>query len=108
MGESGGPTLGWLPSSLAKAGVGKEEIGLILMTHLHPDHCGGLVDEKGHAVFPNATLVVHEDELDFWLTLEESNALRKALNRFLIWLELPLNLTSSGNKNFFWRGCSWH
>lgn len=70
MGASAGPTLGWLPYSLAKAGVNKEDIGLILMTHLHPDHCGGLIDGQGNAVYPNAILAVHEDELDFWLTDE--------------------------------------
>lgn len=82
MGGSAGPTLGWLTSSLAKAGVKKEEIGLILMTHLHPDHCGGLVDENGEAVFPNATLVVHEDEIDFWLTLEGEQRSPESLKPF--------------------------
>jgi glyoxylase-like metal-dependent hydrolase (beta-lactamase superfamily II) len=82
MGGSAGPTLGWLTSSLAKAGVKKEEIGLILMTHLHPDHCGGLVDENGESVFPNATLVVHEDEIDFWLTLEGEQRSPESLKPF--------------------------
>jgi glyoxylase-like metal-dependent hydrolase (beta-lactamase superfamily II) len=36
------------------------------MTHLHPDHVNGLVDEHGEAVFPKAELVVNEAELNFF------------------------------------------
>jgi glyoxylase-like metal-dependent hydrolase (beta-lactamase superfamily II) len=39
---------------------------MVLMTHLHPDHEAGLLDAGGKAVFPNAELAVHEDELAFW------------------------------------------
>jgi len=66
MGNSAGPTLGWLPNSLAMAGVAPAEIDLILITHLHPDHCFGLLDENGRAVFPNARLAMHRDEHEFW------------------------------------------
>jgi glyoxylase-like metal-dependent hydrolase (beta-lactamase superfamily II) len=38
----------------------------VLATHLHPDHVGGLIDDQGRAVFPNAELVVHEAEPRFW------------------------------------------
>ena len=51
----------WRPS-----GVKPEDIGAILMTHLHPDHVGGLVDGSGHAVFPNAELIVHANEHAYW------------------------------------------
>jgi glyoxylase-like metal-dependent hydrolase (beta-lactamase superfamily II) len=36
------------------------------MTHLHPDHVGGLVDGSGRALFPNAELTVHADEQAYW------------------------------------------
>jgi glyoxylase-like metal-dependent hydrolase (beta-lactamase superfamily II) len=66
-GHTYGPTLGKLPANLRAAGFAPETIDVILLTHLHPDHSYGLVDEAGRAVFPNAQLVVHEVEAAFWL-----------------------------------------
>ena len=34
----------------------------ILLTHLHPDHFGGMISPKGQAVFPNATVWVSQEE----------------------------------------------
>lgn len=61
------PTLGTLPGNLRAIGVEPERIDTILLTHLHPDHSLGLVDEADRAVFPNAELIVHEVEAAFWL-----------------------------------------
>ena len=66
-GHSYGPTLGKLPQNLRAIGVAPESIDIILLTHLHPDHSLGLVDEAGEVVFPNAQLIVHEVEAAFWL-----------------------------------------
>ncbi len=57
---------GELNASLALAGVAASEIDTILLTHAHPDHIGGLVDPAGQAVFPQAELVIHQREIDFW------------------------------------------
>lgn len=61
-----GPDMGHLAAHLAAAGVAPAEVDVVLATHLHPDHVGGLVDHEGRAVFPNAELVVHEAEPRFW------------------------------------------
>ncbi len=66
-GHSYGPTLGKLPQNLRAIGIAPEKVDTILLTHLHPDHSLGLVDEQGRAVFPNAHLIVHEVEAAFWL-----------------------------------------
>ncbi len=61
-----GPSLGRLPAALAAAGVGPASIDAVAMTHLHPDHVNGLLAPDGQAAFPNAELVLHAAEHDFW------------------------------------------
>lgn len=55
-----------LAASLAAAGVGTEQVDLVLLTHLHFDHTGGATrrDESGTLVpaFPNAEYVVQRQE----------------------------------------------
>jgi glyoxylase-like metal-dependent hydrolase (beta-lactamase superfamily II) len=65
-GANMGPTLGRLAGNLAAIGVAPEDIDTILVTHLHPDHVGGLVDGSGQAVFPKAELVVHAVDATYW------------------------------------------
>nr|WP_245259332.1 MBL fold metallo-hydrolase [Methylobacterium sp. 77] len=67
MGHFGGDTLGRVPEALAVAGVAPEDIGTVLLTHLHPDHAGGLIHDDGSAAYPNAELVLHEAESAYWL-----------------------------------------
>jgi glyoxylase-like metal-dependent hydrolase (beta-lactamase superfamily II) len=66
-GHTMGPMLGKLPQNLRAIGVAPEAIDIVMLTHLHPDHSLGLVDEAGRAVFPKAELIVHEIEAAFWL-----------------------------------------
>ena len=62
-----GPDAGHLASNLAATGVDAAMIDTILLTHMHPDHSAGLADrETGHPFFPNAELVVHENEPKHW------------------------------------------
>lgn len=60
------PTMGRLSRSLGAAGVSPEQIDLILLTHLHSDHVGGLLAEGGTAFFPRAELAIARAELDYW------------------------------------------
>lgn len=61
-----GPDLGGLHAALAAAGVAPEQISTVLLTHIHPDHCGGLLAADGSAAFPNAELAMAGAEWDFW------------------------------------------
>jgi len=70
-----GPTLGQVEQNLRASGYAPEQVDTILMTHLHPDHVCGLVDENGEAVYPNAELRASEGDADFWLDEERSQAL---------------------------------
>jgi glyoxylase-like metal-dependent hydrolase (beta-lactamase superfamily II) len=61
-----GPTAGRLPANLAAAGIQPGEIDTVLLTHMHPDHTPGLIDPAGAPFFPNAELLLHEDEAAYW------------------------------------------
>ncbi len=58
------PTTGGFPNALAAAGVAPDEVTHLIMTHLHVDHVGGMVDAAGNAVFANAELVSGQGEWD--------------------------------------------
>ncbi len=66
----GGGILGRLAGNLRSAGYTPEQVDLVLVTHLHPDHVGGLTTHDGKRVFPNATVYVAKAESDFWLSSE--------------------------------------
>src|SRR5438445_1639110 len=64
----GGGALGRLVGSLRSAGYTPEEVDIVLLTHLHSDHVGGLTTQDGKRVFPNAEVYVAKAESSFWLS----------------------------------------
>lgn len=63
---------GGITKALAQAGVSPEEIDLVVITHMHPDHIGGLMTE-GAPTFANARYVTGSTEYDFWSKMEAGN-----------------------------------
>ncbi|MFV0676714.1 MBL fold metallo-hydrolase [Variovorax sp. tm] len=71
-----GTTLGNLQANLKAAGYQPEQVDDVLITHMHGDHVGGLVQD-GKLVFPNATIHAGQEDADFWLNkanLEKASA----------------------------------
>lgn len=64
---------GDLVKNLEASGYGPQQIDLVLLTHMHPDHCLGLTKEN-RPVFPNAVVKCDARESDYWLQADNANS----------------------------------
>lgn len=62
-----GPTLGKLGAALKASGYQPEQVDEVYITHMHPDHVGGLMNGDQRA-FPNAIVRADQHDADFWLS----------------------------------------
>lgn len=73
------PTMGSLPDALAEAGVARESIGTVALTHTHGDHVHGLVAADGSDAFPNLRrLLVPREEIAMFDGYERLSRFRQA------------------------------
>lgn len=63
---------GGIVAALAEAGVSPDEIDVVVLTHMHPDHIGGLMAD-GAPTFANARYVTGSAEYNFWSKMEPGN-----------------------------------
>jgi glyoxylase-like metal-dependent hydrolase (beta-lactamase superfamily II) len=66
-GREGG--LGQTRAQLEASGYKPEDVTIVVITHFHGDHIGGLT-EGGQPAFPNARYVTGQAEYDFWTAPE--------------------------------------
>lgn len=59
---------GCLLRSLRAAGIEAAEVDTVVITHAHPDHIGGTVNEDGSLVFAGARYFIAADEWEFWMS----------------------------------------
>lgn len=73
-----------LPDKLAAAGFTPDAITLVIITHCHFDHIGGIFNPDDTYIYPNARYVMAQDEWTFWadedrLAASESNPSTRVL-----------------------------
>jgi glyoxylase-like metal-dependent hydrolase (beta-lactamase superfamily II) len=73
-----GTSLGKLLANFVASGYRPDQVDLVLITHLHPDHVGGITSLAEKCVFPNAEIIVPKLEADYWLS---EDAEKKSLER---------------------------
>lgn len=63
-----------LTDNLHKLGVAAVQVDIVLITHMHGDHIGGLLTGE-KVVFANAEIYIPQMEYDYWMSDEEMNRL---------------------------------
>lgn len=77
-----GPNLGALLANLRAAGYEPDQVDMVLLTHMHFDHIGGLINEDEEPTFPDATVWVAQTENDYWLSEQIAATMPKERQQF--------------------------
>jgi glyoxylase-like metal-dependent hydrolase (beta-lactamase superfamily II) len=64
--------VGQYHSNLQAAGIDRNAVDVVIISHFHGDHINGLVGPENKPAFPNAEIMVPEVEAAFWA--DENNA----------------------------------
>ena len=71
IGMFGGETEGKLPAELQRVGLRAEDVDIVFLTHLHPDHVGWNLSQRDPnpaAMFPNARYLAHRADVGAFTT----------------------------------------
>jgi glyoxylase-like metal-dependent hydrolase (beta-lactamase superfamily II) len=69
------PQTGRLLQNLQSGGISPEDIDVVILTHGHPDHIGGITLEDGRLAFTNARYAMRKEEWDFWTSKQAEDRL---------------------------------
>jgi glyoxylase-like metal-dependent hydrolase (beta-lactamase superfamily II) len=83
-----GKGAGNLAALMAEAGCAPEQVDIVVITHCHPDHIGGLM-EGDRPGFPNARTVFGAAEFDYWSKGEDIPEARKQTHALFVEIAMP-------------------
>ena len=93
IGGPASPTSAWVPepgallARLDELGVPATDLPTVVITHVHDDHIGGLLDDAGSPAFPNARHVVQRADLEWQRALGAKDDDERAIWELLAPLE---------------------
>jgi len=79
------PTQAWVPQPgvlierLGELGTAPGDVPTVVITHVHDDHIGGLLDATGEPAFPNARHVVQRADLEWQRSLADQDEEERAI-----------------------------
>jgi glyoxylase-like metal-dependent hydrolase (beta-lactamase superfamily II) len=86
------PSAGKLAQALAAADLTADDITHVLITHGHPDHIWGLLDEFDDPTFPNATHLIGQAEFAYWTDPNTVATIGDARTTFAVGAERRLSV----------------
>lgn len=86
---------GNLTAALADAGYTSDQISIVVITHMHPDHIGGLMS-NGAAAFPNARYVTGSVEHNFWTSPNAPAQMAEMIGNLVIPLSEQMSFLDDG------------
>lgn len=98
---AGAETSGRLTDWLQRAGLEARDVNMVLLSHAHADHVGGLTDAAGAVSFPEAEVVVSKAEWDHWrpdVEAEDESPFTRMSRRILGELEGRVRLIEDGDQ----------
>lgn len=77
-----GPSLGYALQNMKASGYEPAQVDMVIITHLHADHVGGLNDADGKPLFPKAKILVAQEDGDYWLSQTVADGAPKEVQPF--------------------------
>lgn len=88
------PSAGKIMDSLEAVGVAPEDVTHLVMTHGHPDHIWGLLDDFDDPAFPDAAHLIGGAEWDFWMDPALVDSIAPELQSFVVGAQRRLGALS--------------
>ncbi len=66
-----------MAAALGQAGLVADDITVVVITHMHGDHVGGMTDADGNLTYPNARYIGGQVEFDYWMSQDNDTVKAK-------------------------------
>ena len=83
--------------ALESAGYTAGDVTTVVITHMHPDHIGGLMT-GGKPTFPNAKYVTGTTEYDFWTTKGAGNRVGEMVAKLVVPMAEKMSFIKGGDR----------